>query len=256
MTTFIHFSRSSLTAFVHEHVLPRYFLLRIGGLSTDGDICLTEATQIVNSALADRMGNLYARSMTLLDRDAAAMIAWNSFVSTDNDGLERKLLQTLEELPGNIIYAYLVQDYFALSFECDSELVRSNFERVRFDIGLQAIDDTMMAANRFFTARSPWRLRRESSSAAAGVIMRCLDAIRRAAILLQPVCPMLSGALLDHLQVPTSKRCFDDAKTDSRSTLSPLSNKFHFFQRREIKTIDSKTCQRLVQGDRSNPTQS
>ena len=79
-------------------------------------------------------------------------------------------------------------------------------------LALEAIWLMLGAANRYFSAQQPWVLRKSESEADqvrfATVLYATCEAVRIAALLIQPVMPESAGKLLDLLSQPENQRTF------------------------------------------------
>ena len=64
------------------------------------------------------------------------------------------------------------------------------------------------AANGYFAEAAPWALRKTDPGRMAAVLAHTVDAVRRIAILAQPVMPAATTLLLDQLGVATGARQF------------------------------------------------
>ena len=90
--------------------------------------------------------------------------------------------------------------------------------------GLEAIWLMLGAANRYFSAQEPWVLRKSDAEADQErfrtVLYTTLEAVRIAAVLVQPVMPDSAGRLLDLLGQPSDRRISRPLISASRRALS------------------------------------
>jgi methionyl-tRNA synthetase len=97
------------------------------------------------------------------------------------------------------------------------ERVRAEFDSQAMHLALEAIWLMLGAANRYFSAQEPWVLRKSESQADqtrfATVLYVTCEAVRIAALLVQPVMPESAGKLLDLLGQSEEQRSFASAAT-------------------------------------------
>jgi methionyl-tRNA synthetase len=90
--------------------------------------------------------------------------------------------------------------------------VRAAFDEQAMHQGLEAIWLMLGAANRYFSAHEPWVLRKSESDEDQvrfrTVLYTTLEAVRIAAVLVQPVMPDSAARLLDLLGQPEGSRDF------------------------------------------------
>lgn len=90
--------------------------------------------------------------------------------------------------------------------------VRAQFEVPAMHLALESIWLMLGAANRYFSAQEPWVLRKSDAAADqerfSTVLYTTLEAVRIAALLIQPVMPESAAKLLDLLGQPTDQRKF------------------------------------------------
>ena len=75
---------------------------------------------------------------------------------------------------------------------------------------LEAIWRQVAAVNRYFSAAEPWVLLKTDPGRMEAVLYTAVEAVRRLAILIQPVMPDSMSKLLDQLAVPEDRRSFSD----------------------------------------------
>ena len=112
----------------------RYFLLRDGGLGSDGDFNEDHLKMRLESELADTLGNLFTRVTG------------------------KKILPTMT-LPG--CNELLEQDILLRESLAELEKkVPKMYQRMEFGRALREIMDVLRSTNRYFTAEEPWKLRK------------------------------------------------------------------------------------------------
>ncbi|XP_063629725.1 methionine--tRNA ligase, mitochondrial [Cydia splendana] len=175
----------------------RYFLLREGTLHSDANYSESKLINIVNSELADTLGNLVSRccgaalnprgEFPALHKAEAALL-----VRRD---VTQALLTRVERLPDQCREYYSTYQFY------------------------KAVDETVAAlhaCNLFFEALKPWELRKENRQRELDVVLHlALETLRVSAIVLQPVIPQLATSLLDRLQIPKDCRSWEHCETPS-----------------------------------------
>ncbi|MDX1482972.1 MAG: methionine--tRNA ligase [Alphaproteobacteria bacterium] len=175
-------------ALVAEYGLDqvRYFLLREVPFGNDGDFSHAAMVQRSNGDLANGIGNLAQRTLTLINRNCGAAVPERGELS---------------------------QDDMNLRLSCGPNLLvamRQEFEQQRFHIALQEFMAAVSAADAYITANEPWALKNTDPQRMATVLYTLAEAIRTLAILAQPVMPGSAARLLDQLAVPEDARSFSE----------------------------------------------
>ncbi len=161
----------------------RYFLMREVPFGNDGDFSHTAMTNRLNGDLANDLGNLCQRCLTMIARNCEGKVpAVGAFGEAERALLVRtaRLLDEVREL-----------------------LARQEIHQALVTIWT-AIGD----ANRYFTAAEPWALRKTDPDRMATVLYVTAEAIRRVALLVQPVMPNAASRILDQLGVAADARHF------------------------------------------------
>ncbi|XP_055905566.1 methionine--tRNA ligase, mitochondrial [Eupeodes corollae] len=191
----------------------RYFLLREGVSHSDGNYSSTKALRILNSELADTLGNLLSRgcAKSLNPRQVYPRI----YVHHCNDILRldaaKRLQEVLSELP---------------------EKCAQHYEENNFYLVVDKVMAALHATNNFFESSKPWELKKASSTEALTttattptststtaattpsersqkldtILSMTMDSLRLCGIILQPIIPDMSSKLLDKLNVCPSQR--------------------------------------------------
>ncbi|XP_043654021.1 methionine--tRNA ligase, mitochondrial [Drosophila teissieri] len=170
----------------------RYFLLREGVAHSDGNYSHVKAQRILNSELADTLGNLLSRA------SAKSLNPGQIYPSASAEHLA-DLLRSLDA-------AKRLQD----SLLQLSERCASHYECNHFHLVADTAMATLHAANNFFESSKPWTLKAGAPDGNQArletIIAMTMDALRLSGIVLQPIIPQLANRLLDKLSVPTAQR--------------------------------------------------
>jgi methionyl-tRNA synthetase len=165
----------------------RYFLLREVPFGQDGSYSEDAIITRINTDLANELGNLAQRSLSMVAKNLDGIVPMpGEFTAADSE-----LLAIADGL---------------------LDKVRSEFDSQAMHLALEAIWLMLGAANRYFSAQQPWVLRKSESDADhvrfATVLYTTCEAVRIAALLIQPVTPESAGKLLDLLGQPADQRDF------------------------------------------------
>jgi methionyl-tRNA synthetase len=163
----------------------RYYLLREKPFGGDGSITRRGIATRINVDLANDLGNLAQRSLTLIARNCDGRLPGRGPLSDD----DAELLAAANALPG---------------------LVRDRLDRQGFHDALEDVWKVVRAANGYIDRQAPWALRR-TDPARMGAVLRVLaDALRAIATVLQPFMPGSMARMLDQLGVPAEARGLAD----------------------------------------------
>jgi methionyl-tRNA synthetase len=164
----------------------RYFFLRETPWGQDGNYSHELIVNRMNADLANDLGNLAQRSLSIVARNGAAVPVPEAAAFTPADA----------EMLG-AAYAAL-------------DLARERMRAFQLYLYIGAVMETVGAANRYFANAEPWKLAKTDPARMQVVLYVTLETLRVAAILLQPVMPGSMGKLLDLVGAPQGKRSFAD----------------------------------------------
>jgi methionyl-tRNA synthetase len=159
----------------------RYFCLRQIPFGQDGDYDHTEIVNRINADLANDLGNLAQRSLSMVAKNLDGVVPTPGALSA----ADAALLAMADALPSRLRAA---MEGFALH-----EMLADIFAVVG-------------EANRYFAAEAPWVLRKSDPARMATVLWVTAETVRAVAICCQPFMPASAGKLLDQLAVPADRR--------------------------------------------------
>ena len=156
----------------------RYFLLREVPFGQDGDFSQTAMVTTINSDLANGIGNLLSRTLTMIERFADGKIPASGPAALPE--LEEKIAQAATQLP-----ATLERGFSALTF-------RDN---------LQAIGELVSLCDEYIDKAAPWKLAKNPDDAPKlkTVLNNAIRALRLLAISLHPFMPQTTEQLARQL---------------------------------------------------------
>jgi methionyl-tRNA synthetase len=163
----------------------RYFFLREVPFGQDGNYSHEAIVQRINADLANDLGNLAQRSLSMIARNCAGAVPdWRQGVITGETDL---LLAEADALLG---------------------AARQHMESHAIHLYLATVFDVIARANRYFAGHEPWKLVKTNDAQMRVVLYATIETLRIVAILLRPVMPAAMGKLLDLLAVPPERRDF------------------------------------------------
>ncbi|RZB39414.1 methionine--tRNA ligase, mitochondrial, partial [Asbolus verrucosus] len=172
----------------------RYFLLREGVAHSDGNYSDTKVVRILNSELADTLGNLLSRccGTALNPNQTFPEIEPSAFQAVASADVTKKLIEDVTALP---------------------EVCMGHYSNFNFYKAVDSVTATLHQANLFFETLKPWELKKlEDKSKELDVVLHLtLETLRVCGILLQPIIPNIARNLLNKINVGLDRRYFKDA---------------------------------------------
>jgi len=159
----------------------RYFLLREKPFGGDGTFRVQSLVTRINVELANDLGNLAQRTLSMVARNCEGRLPGRGDV-TEADAA---LLAAADALPA---------------------LVRDRIDRQLFHEALEEVWKVIRAANAYIDHQAPWALRKTDLVRMGSVLRVLVDTMRPVATVLQPFMPGSMGKLLDQLGVPAEAR--------------------------------------------------
>ena len=170
----------------------RYFLMREVPFGQDGSYSEEAIVTRINADLANELGNLAQRSLSMVAKNFDGLVPAPAPFSEDDNTLLAAADALLDK-------------------------VRADFDNQAMHLGLESIWFVLGAANKYFTAQQPWVLRKSESEADrtrfATVLYTTLEVLRITALLAQPVMPESTDALLNLLGQSPARRGFSAIAT-------------------------------------------
>ncbi len=171
----------------------RYFFMREVPFGQDGSFSDEAIVNRVNADLANDLGNLAQRSLSMIAKNCDGIMPTPD-LNEQGDAALLTLADALHAKMNDAMDKLAIHEYLKSIFELVSE------------------------ANRYFAEQEPWSLKKTDPARMGTVLYLAAETIRQAAIALQPVIPEGSANLLDLLVVAEEKRGFDSLGSSGRLT--------------------------------------
>ena len=161
----------------------RYFFLREVSFGQDGSYSEEGIATRINSDLANGIGNLASRSLSMIVKNCDGQIPVCGPLSEADE---------------------------AMLASADTMLAacREDMGRQQIHKALAAIIAVVSEGDRYFAGQEPWALKKTDPERMATVLYVTAEVVRQIAILLQPFMPDSAGKLLDLVAAPADKRNF------------------------------------------------
>lgn len=163
----------------------RYFLLREVPFGNDGDFSHTAMVHRMNGDLANDLGNLSQRVLSMIFKNC--------------DGAMPKKPQNLTEADEEILS----------SLKTLLAGQRQHYDQQMFHQALKEIWAMVSAANRYIDEMAPWALRKTDPNRMQDVLWVLAEILRQVAILTQPVMPESAEKILNQLGIDRNQRGFE-----------------------------------------------
>jgi methionyl-tRNA synthetase len=161
----------------------RYLLMAEVPFGNDGDFSHSSAVRRINADLANGIGNLAQRTLTLIQKNCGAAVPEHGeFTKEDNEILSKS---------------------HNLYKDVEDDLRQQAFHEV-----LRTIWGVIGAADGYIDANAPWALKKTDPARMGTVLYVLAETLRGLGIVLQPFMPQIMARLLDQLAVPADKRDF------------------------------------------------
>lgn len=162
----------------------RYFCLREVTFGQDGNYSPELIANRINADLANDLGNLAQRSLSMIAKNCGAAVPQPGDFTDD----DKAILAQADALHGE---------------------VRTAMDRQAIKVYLDAVWAVVAEANRYFAGQEPWAKKKTDPERMGTILYVTAEVVRQAAILAQPATPEGAGKLLDLLgQTEPEQRTF------------------------------------------------
>ena len=161
----------------------RYFFLREVPFGQDGNYSHEAIVNRINADLANDLGNLAQRSLTMVARNFAGVLPAPGPLSA----ADQAILAAADAMIGKAREAMATQQLHQV---------------------LNAVWAVVAETNRYFAGEAPWALAKTDPARQGTILYVTAEVLRQIAILAQPFVPASAERLLDLLAVPAGERDF------------------------------------------------
>jgi methionyl-tRNA synthetase len=161
----------------------RFFLLREVPFGNDGDFSPKALIGRMNGELANDLGNLAQRTLSLIAKNCGGVLPDTGPHSED----DATLLAAADALP---------------------EKLRAQIDRQALHEALEEVWRVIRASNSYIDRQAPWALKKTDPVRMAHVLRVLADVLRPIATVLQPFMPDSMTKMLDQLGIPRDQRSF------------------------------------------------
>ncbi|MFI5012060.1 MAG: methionine--tRNA ligase [Hyphomicrobiales bacterium] len=169
----------------------RYFFLREVAFGQDGSYNHEAIVNRINADLANDLGNLAQRSLSMIARNCEGSVPSPSGLSE----ADAALLAEADALP---------------------QRTRAAMDQLAPHLALAEIWSVVAGANRYFASEEPWVQRKSAPARFATVLYVTLETLRAIGIATQPFIPGAAAKLLDLLGVAPDRRALKDIGASGR----------------------------------------
>jgi methionyl-tRNA synthetase len=163
----------------------RYFFMREVPYGSDGSYSHDAIVGRMNADLANDLGNLAQRSLSMIAKNCAGKVPVMGPLSE----ADRAMLDAAQGLLAE---------------------VRAQHAAYAVSKAMDAIWRVVADANRYFAGQEPWALKKTDPARMDTVLHVTAEVLRLVGLLIQPYVPASAAKLLDLLAVPTDARSFAD----------------------------------------------
>ncbi len=162
----------------------RYFFMREVPFGKDGSYSHEAIVNRINADLANDLGNLAQRSLSMIAKNCGGKIpAAGAFSDEDKDILEQA---------GAIL-----------------PKAREAMNKQAMHKALEAVFDVVANANKYFAGQEPWARKKDDPERMGTILYVTAEVIRQVSILCQMIMPQSARKLLDMLAVSPDQRGFE-----------------------------------------------
>lgn len=195
----------------------RYFFLREVSFGQDGSYSHEAIANRINADLANDLGNLAQRSLSMIARNCEGRVPEPAAFASQDKVLLQKAADALQN----------ARRFMAVQAPHQA---------------LAAIFAVIANANRYFATEEPWALRKSDPVRFATVLYVTAEVLRQTSIMLLPFIPQSAEKLLDLLGVAADKRMLADVTAGKLEAGTALPSPQAIFPRYIMSEDESAPC--------------
>jgi len=192
----------------------RFFLMADVPFGSDGDFSHEKMIYKVNANLANEVGNLCQRTLSLVFKNCNKATPSDIGPYTRDDEALLKWAHLLHAKAADAIATQSIHKY------------------------VEEIVGVVRQANQYIDKMEPWVLRKTDTERMGTVLYVIMEVLRHIAILYQPLIPSSANNILDQLSVPEEERTFDHLGTSPIKRGTPISKPKGIFPRFDVPEIN------------------
>lgn len=170
----------------------RYYFMRECPFPGDGDYSGQRFEEVYNSELANNLGNMLSRCLTLISKNYSSVL----------NGTAGWEPAELSAQPGGFLFSEFGKEPDNLKTQV--EHVRRAVERCHYNVALSIVVSAILTrTNQHLETNAPWKLVKTDKEAAKRILFDAVNSLRIASILLKPFIPQSAETIYRSFNFPT-----------------------------------------------------
>jgi methionyl-tRNA synthetase len=165
----------------------RYYFLRECPYPSDGEFGWARFAEVYNSELANNLGNLLSRCLTLITKNYGGVLDGTAGVVPPRTITKFIASSVFKNIPGQGPTTFDVKTDEEVNIPSAVNDVRKHVEACEYNLAIQAITRHLLTpTNQYLEVSAPWKLVKTDKEAARRVLFNAVQSLRVASILLKP----------------------------------------------------------------------